>query len=120
MCNVNIILLTIITLMSLSQSVYSQEDSTTVQKKQLRPYEFGIGISVGTDLGGAVPVPLSNVPGIVHAYPDVNLSLGAGVNFPIDNNWKLSAEVTYNKISLDAKARVENQRFQDDDIIPYF
>jgi hypothetical protein len=84
------------------------------------PYKFAVGVSVGTDIGGAIPFPVSNVPGTIRAYPDINVSLGGKITVPVTEHWLLGAEVTYKKISLDAKARVENQKVNKDNVLQYF
>ncbi len=107
-----------------NDSISFSNDTVKVLKgrSSVNPYQFAVAISMGTDIGGAVPVPVSNVPGTVRAYPDINASLGARFTVPVAEYWMLGAEVTYKKLSLDAKTRVENQKFQDkgNDFLQYF
>ena len=110
------------------ENISSQNDSintlthTVKDKSSVNSYKFAAGVAVGTDIGGAVPVPVSNVPGTIHAYPDINVSLGARFTVPVTGHWLLGTEVTYKKLSLNAKTRVENQKFQDKEnyFIQYF
>lgn len=77
---------------------------------------------MGTDIGGAIPFPFSNVPSPFNPYPQLYPSLGAKLSFPITNRWGIGAEVSYKKVSIDADARIENQRFNDEknDVIARF
>lgn len=83
-------------------------------------YRFALGVQVGTDVGGAVPVPFRYIPETFNPYPRLDLSLGAKLSFPLTARWALGAEVTYKTVTMNADARVENQKFQDGDMIQYF
>ena len=58
-------------------------------------YRFALGVQLGTDIGGAIPFPFSNVPDVFNPYPKLSPSIGAKLTFPIDRKWTLGAEVTY-------------------------
>ena len=84
---------------------------TTVLKRRI-----SLGVQIGTDIGGAIPVPLSNIPDKFNPYPQLSVSLGARITIPLkDRKWALGTEITYKKIGLDADARVENQKFEGTD-----
>ena len=83
-------------------------------------YTLSLGAQIGTDIGGAVPYPLHYVPHPVNAYPHVNASLGAKCGFPLYGRFSLGLECTYKRVSIDADARVENQKFDDGEILQYF
>lgn len=83
-------------------------------------YRFALGVQVGTDVGGAIPVPFRYIPETFNPYPKLDLSLGAKLTFPVTTRWDLGAEVTYKTITMNADARVENQKFQDKDLIEYY
>jgi hypothetical protein len=83
-------------------------------------HTLSLGVQIGTDIGGAVPFPLHNVPGAVNAYPHVSASLGAKSDFPLYERFTLGLECTYKRVAMDADARVENQKFDDGDILQYF
>lgn len=85
-------------------------------------YRFALGIQLGTDIGGAIPFPLSNVPSPFNPYPQLYPSLGAKLTFPVTRRWGIGAELTYKKVAIDADARIENQRFNDtkNDVIARF
>ncbi len=92
-------------------SVQAQQD--TIPSTQNVEYRFALGVQLGTDIGGAIPFPFSNVPSPFNPYPQLYPSLGAKLSFPITNRWGIGAEVSYKKVSIDADARIENQRFND-------
>lgn len=84
---------------------------TTALKRRI-----SLGVQIGTDIGGAIPVPFSNIPDKFNPYPQLSVSLGAKITIPLKGKkWALGTEVTYKKIGLDADARVENQRFEGTD-----
>lgn len=101
-------------------SVQAQQD--TIPSTQNVEYRFALGVQLGTDIGGAIPFPFSNVPSPFNPYPQLYPSLGAKLSFPITNRWGIGAEVSYKKVSIDADARIENQRFNDEknDVIARF
>ncbi|MDR1273711.1 MAG: PorT family protein [Odoribacteraceae bacterium] len=81
---------------------------------------ISVGIQLGTDIGGAVPVPFKYLPKTYNPYPHLNLSLGGRVSALLDPSWSVGAEVTYKTLNLNADARVKNQKFQDKENIQYF
>ncbi|MDR1414906.1 MAG: PorT family protein [Odoribacteraceae bacterium] len=78
------------------------------------------GIQIGTDIGGAIPFPFKHLPERYNPYPHLTLSLGGRVGVPLTATWSLGMEITYKTISLNADARVKNQKFQDGAAIQYF
>lgn len=120
----------------LSNGAYAQEmwnamlqDAKDLEKSQRRElrriaarddYKFSLAIQIGTDIGGAIPIPLRYVPSTFNPYPSLFPSLGAKVTVPLDRRWSLSGEVTYKTVSMDADAYVLNQRFQSENTILYF
>lgn len=99
---------------------YAQEDTTS--NSEAVEYRFALGVQLGTDIGGAIPFPFSNVPSPFNPYPQLYPSLGAKLTFPITKHWGLGTEFTYKKLAIDADARIENQRFNDEknDVIARF
>jgi hypothetical protein len=81
---------------------------------------IGVGVQLGTDIGGAIPVPLKYLPGTYNPYPHLSLSLGGNVSAQLHPSWSVGTEVTYKTINLNADARVKNQKFQDKESIQYF
>ena len=98
--------------------VIAQETANTIEDKP--EYRFALGVQLGTDIGGAVPFPFKYVPKTFNPYPKLDMSLGAKLTFPVTGQWTLGAELTYKTITLNADARVENQRFEDNNYIQYF
>ena len=94
-----------------SQPIMTQTDSISDDRVE---YRFALGVQLGTDIGGAIPFPFSNVPDVFNPYPKLSPSIGAKLTFPVTKKWTLGAEVTYKKIAIDADARIDNQRFHDD------
>ena len=94
-----------------SKSVTTQADSISDDQVE---YRFALGVQLGTDIGGAIPFPFSNVPDVFNPYPKLSPSIGAKLAFPVTKKWTLGAEVTYKKVAIDADARIDNQRFHDD------
>ena len=81
---------------------------------------WAIGVQAGTDVGGAIPVPIENIPKTFNPYPRLNISLGARVSWSYNNTWSVHSEVTYKGVDMDADARVENQVFKLDGGTQYF
>lgn len=98
----------------------AQKDS--IPATQEVEYRFALGVQLGTDIGGAVPFPFSNVPSPFNPYPQLYPSLGMKLTFPITRHWGIGAEVTYKKEAIDADARFRDQRFNDkaNDVIARF
>lgn len=94
----------------------------TVQVTNDVEYRFAMGVQLGTDIGGAIPFPFSNVPSPFNPYPQLYPSLGLKLTFPVTNKWGIGAEITYKKELIDADAKIKNQRFNDkkNDLIARF
>lgn len=78
------------------------------------------GISIGTDIGGAIPFPVSNIPGTINAYPQINPNIGAKMSFYLIKGWGLGVEVNYKTIGMKADAKVNNQKFNMNGTSMYF
>jgi hypothetical protein len=96
-------------------NIFAQEkkDSTYI-------YQGHLGLLIGTDIGGAIPFPVSNIPGTINAYPIINPALGASISFSLIKGWGIGAEVSYKTVEMKADARVNNQRFNMDNATMYF
>lgn len=104
------ILLMFSTLAAIAESTNRQD---SINKNEVE-YRFALGVQLGTDIGGAIPFPFKNVPSPFNPYPRLSPSLGAKLTFPVNRDWTLGVEITYKKIAINADARVENQRFNDE------
>ncbi|MDR0726051.1 MAG: PorT family protein [Prevotellaceae bacterium] len=100
-------------LLSAALSAQDEKDSSYI-------YQGNIGLSIGTDIGGAVPFPVSNIPGTINAYPNINPALGANISFSLIKGWGVGVDVNYKTVAMKADARVSNQRFNMDDATMYF
>jgi hypothetical protein len=89
-------------------------------KDTVYTYQGNLGLSIGTDIGGAVPFPISNIPGTINAYPHINPAMGANISFSLIKGWGLGAEINYKTVTMKADARVSNQRFNMDNATMYF
>jgi hypothetical protein len=100
-------------LLYVSVSAQNKKDSAYI-------YQGHLGLSLGTDIGGAIPFPISNIPGTINAYPHINPALGANLSFLLIKGWGLGVEVNYKTIAMKADARVNNQKFNMDNATMYF
>lgn len=80
---------------------------------------FSLAPLMGTDVGGAVPVPFNAIGGQFNAFPRVNPTLGALLKFRCDPRWELVTGLSYKTVAMDADARVTNQKFKGEDMIQY-
>ncbi|MDR0766016.1 MAG: PorT family protein [Odoribacteraceae bacterium] len=76
-------------------------------------------VQLGTDTGAATPFPFKHLP-TFNAYPHLNLSLGGMAGTTINRSWGAFAGLVYKTVSMDADARVKNQKFQDGTHVQYF
>lgn len=83
-------------------------------------YRLQLGVLAGTDIGGAIPYPLSNIPSPFNAYPQIKPNFGAMVVLPFNKSWSIGTEVSYKGFGMKADARVENQKFNMDGGDVYF
>lgn len=71
--------------------------------------------SLGIDMGGAIPVPLSSVPKGAKGTPKLKPTLGIAFQRNFDKRWSLGAEVNYHILAIDASVSVVSQAFWSDD-----
>lgn len=90
-----------------------QRDSLTVST-------FCISPKIGTDIGGAIPIPFDAIGGYFNAYPRLNVTLGARLFVNFKKHWNIGADLNYKTIAMDADARVTNQKFKGEDMVQYF
>ena len=94
-----------------SQPIMTQTVSMSHDRVE---YLFALGVQLGTDIGGAIPFPFSNVPDVFNPYPKLSPSIGAKLTFPVTKKWTLGAEVTYKKVAIEGDRCNDYQRFHDD------
>lgn len=75
-----------------------------------------LGVRVGTDIGGALPFPFSNIPSEFAPKIKPRLTLGGEVIVPVSKRFSVTAEVNFKTVAIDAEAFVEEQFFQAEDL----
>ena len=83
-------------------------------------HEFNISPQIGTDIGGAVPIPFGAEGSQINAYPRLAPSIGVALSYTYQYRWNLGVELTYKRIAMDADARVTNQKFKGENTVQYF
>jgi hypothetical protein len=105
-------------------SAHAQDNATAGESKKASGLfgnrRISFGVQTGVDIGGAVPMPIKYIPSPINAYPQLKVSLGAQFAFPLYDPFSLGLEVTYKTVAMNAKARIENQKFEDLSGIRYF
>lgn len=71
--------------------------------------------SLGIDMGGAIPLPLSEVPDDATASPKLKPNLGIFFQRNFNDSWSLGAELSYHTLAVDANVNVISQAFWADD-----
>ena len=86
------------------------------------PFEsvFVIGVQLGTDIGGAAPIPFRAVGGSFNPYPKLNAAFGANVLLEVNPRITIGANVNYKTVAMEADARVTNQKFKGENTVQYF
>ncbi len=67
-----------------------------------------ISVQVGTDIGGAVPVPLPDNLGTFRPIPKIYPNIGVKYSLHVHSFLKLTAELNYKHLEMSADAIVEN------------
>jgi len=83
-------------------------------------HEFNISPQIGTDIGGAIPIPFGADDRKINAYPRLSPSIGVALSYTYQYRWNVGLELTYKRIAMDADARVTNQKFKGEDMVQYF
>jgi len=71
--------------------------------------------SLGLDVGGAIPIPLSEMPDDAKADTKFRPTLGLALQRNLSERWSLGAEVNYHILAVDAEVTVISQAFWSDD-----
>ena len=74
-------------------------------------YKWSVYPTLGIDMGGAIPLPLSDIPKGAGGTPKLNPALGLGFEYRIKEKWLLGIEVNYHNLEFSAKADVRSQPF---------
>jgi len=78
--------------------------------------------SLGIDMGGAIPVPLSYIPDGAKGTPKLSPNIGLGSQYSINEKWSIGLDVNYHVLSFTANADVRSQAYWSDDrsYVQYF
>lgn len=71
--------------------------------------------TIGIDMGGAIPIPLSTIPKGSKGTPKLTPILGLAFQHSINNKWNLGIEANYHVLSFTGTANVISQPFWSDD-----
>ncbi|HSO86583.1 MAG TPA: hypothetical protein VLQ91_08545, partial [Draconibacterium sp.] len=71
--------------------------------------------SLGIDFGGAIPIPLSEMPDDADASLKIRPTLGFGVQRNVNDRWSFGVEANYHIVAFDAYVNVVSQAFWSDD-----
>jgi len=69
----------------------------------------------GIDMGVAIPIPMSAVPGDAQVKPRLMPTLGVGVERYFSDKWSLGLEINYHILAIDGSVDVVSQPFWSDD-----
>lgn len=107
--------------MNLKRILFSSLLLLTLTTLSAQMPKVGVGPIVGTDIGGAMPFPLSAMgESKMRAYPKLHPSLGARFFVNIEKQWFINWDITYKEVELSADAYVENQMANDKGFVTYF
>lgn len=67
--------------------------------------------TLGVDMGGALPFPLSDIPAGSKGTPRINPSLGLGFEYRFKGKWSLGTDISYHFLAYTATADVISQPF---------
>jgi hypothetical protein len=67
--------------------------------------------SVGFEMGGTIPIPLSDIPDDSKISPHITLSFGGGIEYVVTNRIHFAVEANYHQLGFSAKANVISQSF---------
>ena len=71
--------------------------------------------SLGVELGGAIPIPMSEMPDDADASLKIRPTLGFGLQRNISDRWSFGVEANYHILAFDAYVTVISQAFWADD-----
>lgn len=116
---IQIVGLLLLLLVGIDVRAEEQEEKTKVKKAKPEVW-YGkwpvLGLRVGTDIGGALPFPFSNIPSEFAPKIKPKLTFGGEVIVPVSKRFTVTAEVNFKTVAIDAEAFVEEQFFQAEDL----
>ena len=69
----------------------------------------------GIDMGMAIPIPMSAVPGDAQVKPRLMPTVGVGAQRYFSDKWNLGLEINYHILAIDGTVNVVSQPFWSDD-----
>ncbi|MFY0626350.1 MAG: PorT family protein [Reichenbachiella sp.] len=87
----------------------------SVVAAQAQDLKWLVAPSLGIDVGGAVVIPLSDIPDGAKGSPKIMPNIGVGVQYNIHEKWNLGIELNYHVLSFTASADVISQPYYSDD-----
>ncbi len=69
----------------------------------------------GIDVGVAIPIPMSAVPGDAQVKPRLMPTVGVGAQYNFSDKWSLGLEINYHILAIDGTVDVVSQPFWSDD-----
>lgn len=84
---------------------------TELKKASAQNYQWLLYPTLGVDVGGAIPIPVSDKPGGVAGSPKIMPSLGMGFQYALKQKWHAAIEVNYHNLSFSAEGPVRSQPF---------
>lgn len=87
--------------------------TVTLLKAQEAKWQFAS--TLGIDMGGVIPLPLSEVPDDAEATPKLKPTLGVAFQRNFNERWSLGTELNYHTLAIDASVNAVSQAFWSDD-----
>lgn len=82
---------------------------------QAQNAKWKLTTSPGIDMGGVIPLPLSEMPDDAKGNPRLKPALGIALHRNFNDRWSLGAEINYHTLAIDAEVNVISQAFWSDD-----
>ncbi len=78
-------------------------------------YKWEFSSLLGVEMGGAIPIPLSEMPDDAKGNPKIKPTLGIAFQRNLNERWSLGAELNYHNLAIDAEVNVISQAYWADD-----
>ena len=78
------------------------------------------GVLVGTDIGGAIPMPMKYIPKTFNPYPQLNIAIGLFGEVVVAPQWHIGVNLIYKTVGMKADARVDAQKYKDGELLQYY
>jgi hypothetical protein len=78
-------------------------------------YTWEFKATGGIDMGVAIPIPMSAVPGDAEVKPRLMPTVGVGTQRYLSEKWSIGLEINYHILAIDGTVNVVSQPFWSDD-----